>query len=201
MFLAEKSVVLTFSVLLLVATNVNYTMYHLYMRQNKEFSSRLLNKLHQQMGAWSQIGSAINFLLVLKGLEIFDFGYIGEIKHFQLPFIVFSFLKISVAHNIRLYKSELYLDLGTRLSNLHLLFGLTLLRYQWNVIDLFSKCILFISLTSNGIAYLGCVEENYDESCLDQKLNITNRIFGIMSVIFYSLQWLILGIKMLKVIS
>ena len=137
MFLADKSVVLTFSVLILFATNANYTVYHVYMGQNKEYSTRLLNKLYLHMGVWAQIGSVINFVLILKGLEIVDFEYIGILRHLQLPMIIFSFLKISIAHNIKRHYSDFYLDLGYKISNWHLLLSMILLRYNIFKIVLF----------------------------------------------------------------
>ena len=51
-----------------------------------------------------------------------------------------------------------------------------------------------------GIAFLSCIGNSDQEKCMDQTMNIITRIFGITSVIFYSLQWLILGWNNLKVI-
>ena len=129
MLIVEKSAVLALSVLILLGTNVNYTVYHLYMGQKKEFSTRLLNKLHFQLGVIGQVGTVANFLLLLKGLEWIDIPYIYEIRHFQVPLIVFTFLEISIAHNIKLYSSDLYLDLGQRISNWRLLSEMICFRY------------------------------------------------------------------------
>ena len=128
MLLAGKLAVLTFSVLILLGTNINYTVDHLYMGQKKEFSTRLLNKLYLHMGVWAQVGSIINILLIIKGLELMYIPYLETIRHFQIPAIIFSFLKISIAHNIKKYNDELYLDLGYRISNWHLLSSFVSLR-------------------------------------------------------------------------
>ena len=130
MLLVEKSAVLTFSVLIVLATNINYPVYHLYMGKKKEFSTRLLNKLYFNFGISGQIGSVTNLMLILKGLELIHIPYIEAARHFQVSLTVFSTLEISIAHNMKLYNDDLYLDLGDRVSTLHLIFSLISARYE-----------------------------------------------------------------------
>ena len=114
-----------------------------------------------------------------------------------VPAIIFSFLKISIAQNIKKYNDELYLDLGYRISNWHLLSSFVSLRYIFFLY--LSNMITMFSIMSNGIAFLCYMDNNYQETCWVQILNIINRVFGVMSVICYSLQWLIIGMKKFKV--
>ena len=199
MLLIQKSLVLSINVLFLLSINANYAVYHVFMSKKKEFNTRLLNKLYSQMAVWAQVGSVVNLLLVLKSLDFWTMPYIDTVKHLQLPCMVYSFLAISIATNIKIYKGDMYLDLGHQLSYHHLLWSMPMFRLLVSRKLLIPKLISpYYSLISYLLTLSICSFQT-NENCLDEGLNIINRIIGILSVVLFSLHWLVFFYAAIKV--
>ena len=59
---------LVLAVLLAILTNLMFSMYHLYMKRNSEYQTRLLNILFSHLALILQTGSLVNVLAIFSQL-------------------------------------------------------------------------------------------------------------------------------------
>ena len=111
-------IVLSIVIVLIILINVTYILYHLYMRKKTEFSNRLLNVLYSHVATYIQIGSFVNFLLILHSLGLFGFKNKSVVmgllmlRYIQLLIVFFYIVAISLSNTLHTFKMLLYLHLS-----------------------------------------------------------------------------------------
>ena len=111
-------IVLSVVIVLIILINITYILYHLYMKKKAEFSNRLLNVLYSHVAIYIQIGSCVNFLLILHSLGLFGFKNKSVVmallvfRYIQLLIIFFYIVAISLSNTLHTFKMSLYLHLS-----------------------------------------------------------------------------------------
>ena len=105
-------------IVLIILINITYILYHLYMKKKTEFSNRLLNVLYSHVATYIQIGSFVNFLLILHSLGLFGFRnksvvmVLLMLRYVQLLIVFFYIVAISLSNTLHTFKMLLYLHLS-----------------------------------------------------------------------------------------
>ena len=82
---------LVVAVVLAIITNLMFTMYHLYMRRNSEYQTRLLNILFCHLALTLQSASIINVLTVFSQI-----GKYFQFKFFYLFLIIIIYVYLQI---------------------------------------------------------------------------------------------------------
>ena len=111
-------IVLSIVIVLIILINISYILYHLYMKKKTEFSNRLLNVLYSHVAIYIQIGSFINFLLILHSLRLFGLQNKSEVmallmlRYVQLLIVFLYIVAISLSNTLHTFKMSIYLSLS-----------------------------------------------------------------------------------------
>lgn len=111
-------IVLSVVIVLIILINISYILYHLYMKKKTEFSNRLLNVLYSHVAIYIQIGSFVNFLLILHSLRLFGLKNKSEVmallmmRYVQLLIVFLYIVAISLSNTLHTFKMSLYLSLS-----------------------------------------------------------------------------------------
>ena len=115
---SKNVIVLSIVIVLIILINLTYTLYHLYMKKKAEFSNRLLNVLYSHVAIYIQIGSLINFFLILYSLGLLEFRNKSGVmlflmlRYIQLLIVFFYIVAISFSNTLHTFKMSLYLHLS-----------------------------------------------------------------------------------------
>ena len=104
----ETIIIIAVVILMIIFINIIYLLFHLYMRKKNEFETRLLNILYSHLAVWYQVGSLVNFFLILRGLHLIHFGKKQSLKAggtyqyfrqlwYSLHAVVHSFLQLAMS--------------------------------------------------------------------------------------------------------
>ena len=108
---------------MIMVTNFNFTIYHLYMRQKPEFSNRLLNVLYSFHASLLQFGSFL-ILLIFCSMYI-DAAYeksipraevLITIRMLHLSCVFINIFCIGMGTVIQSFKMDLYLFISVRIT-------------------------------------------------------------------------------------
>ena len=112
---------------MIMVTNFNFTIYHLYMKQKPEFSNRLLNVLYSFHASLLQVGSFL-ILLIFCGKTIYLDANIWykhlippnevliTIRMLHLSCVFLNIFCIGMATAIQSFKMDLYLLISLRIT-------------------------------------------------------------------------------------
>ena len=115
---SKNVIVLSIVIVLIILINLTYTLYHLYMKKKAEFSNRLLNVLYSHVAIYIQIGSLINFFLILNSLGLLEFRNESGVmlflmlRYIQLLIVFYYIVAISFSNTLHTFKMSLYLHLS-----------------------------------------------------------------------------------------
>ena len=115
---SKNVIVLSIVIVLIILINLTYTLYHLYMKKKAEFSNRLLNVLYSHVAIYIQIGSLINFFLILYSLGLLEFRNESGVmlflmlRYIQLLIVFYYIVAISFSNTLHTFKMSLYLHLS-----------------------------------------------------------------------------------------
>ena len=109
---------------MIMVTNFNFTIYHLYMRQKPEFSNRLLNVLYSFHASLLQFGSVL--ILSIFCVMYIDAAYenfiqpaaevLITIRMLHLSCVFINIFCIGMATVIQSFKMDLYLFISVRIT-------------------------------------------------------------------------------------
>ena len=114
----KNVIVLSIVIVLVILINITYILYHLYMKKKAEFSNRLLNVLYSHAASYIQIGSFINFFLILYSLGLLEFRnksgvmVLLMLRYIQLLIVFYYIVAISFSNTLHTFKMSLYLHLS-----------------------------------------------------------------------------------------
>ena len=115
---SKNVIVLSIVIVLIILINITYILYHLYMKKKAEFSNRLLNVLYSHVAIYIQIGSLINFFLILNSLGLLEFRNESGVmlflmlRYIQLLIVFYYIVAISFSNTLHTFKMSLYLHLS-----------------------------------------------------------------------------------------
>ena len=141
---------------LLMVTNFNFTIYHLYMRKKPEFSNRLLNVLYSFHASLLQFGSFI--ILLIFCYKSTD-GYYGILKKKFLPSLE-VFIMMRMFHLCCVFVNIFFIGMANLIQNfrmdLYLLISVKITR------KIVCATIFCISIITNIFVKLSIKEEEND---------------------------------------
>ena len=110
---------------MIMVTNFNFTIYHLYMKQKPEFSNRLLNVLYSFHASLLQVGSFLILLIFCGNTMHLDARYkhlippnevLITIRMLHLSCVFLNIFCIGMATAIQSFKMDLYLLISLRIT-------------------------------------------------------------------------------------
>ena len=111
--------------IMIIITNFNFTIYHLYMRKKPEFSNRLLNVLYSFHAYLLQFGSFLILLIfcdknmdinIINTLFFPPTKVLVKIRTFHLSCVFINIFNIGMATAIQNFKMDLYLLISLRIT-------------------------------------------------------------------------------------
>ena len=188
----KNVLVLSTVIVIIILINIIYILYHLYMKKKMEFSNRLLNVLYAHVAIYYQIGSFVNFLLILNSLELLELrnnevNVLLMFRYIQLLAVFYYFVAISISHTLHTFKMSLYLHLSCTLYKSIVVFVTILISrylYKSHITSLcLNKYFLTFSILSNILIYQVCggVHDGFDCFGLQTKtlykISLTSTLF------------------------
>ena len=141
---------------LLMVTNFNFTIYHLYMRKKPEFSNRLLNILYSFHAFLLQFGSFLILLIFCEKSTAGHYGILNEYKKF-IPSLLFM---IRMFHLCCVFVNIFFIGMASVMQNFRMdLYLLMSLKINRKIV---CANTFFISIITNIFVKLSVKEKEND---------------------------------------